>query len=282
MSRRKHSRNQAITPGKGTFNPEDENYVKHTKMGVWDLYQETRPELAYIPGASRVESYLEMYQSLPFVWKMMKDIGGIRSCWVMLTAYLSFSIMSALVPAVSLWYSGQLLKNCMSPQCLSYHDDLSPLFKVEFAVDQRTVDTALLFQVAGGRVACTITARLLSHCIGRVQVPLNKRIKRYYSTHIFHAMARLDVPTFDDPAVQRQMESAWSATGRSSVCWDTVQMVMGMMGTLIRLLSQVSVLVAVLRDQRDGPLLAVLSFGESIFQWISARRRFIDSGGKLI
>lgn len=152
--------------------------------------------------------------------------------------------------------------------------------QVEVAVDQRTVNTTLLIQVAGGRVACTIITRILRYCTGRVQLPLNKRIKQHYSAHIFHAMARLDSPTFDDPAIQRQMEAAWSTSGRSSVCWDTVEMALGVMSTLIRLFSQVSVLVAVLRDQRDGPLLAVLSFAESVFQWMSARRRFTDSGGQ--
>jgi len=124
--------------------------------------------------------------------------------------------------------------------------------QVEVAVDQRTVDKELLFTVAGGRIACTFAARLLGHCKDRVQTPLNKRIKQHYSTHIFRAMARLDVPTFDDPAVQRQMESAWSTTGRSSVCWDTIQMASGIVSTLMRLVSQVSVLTSVLHNQRDG------------------------------
>lgn len=152
--------------------------------------------------------------------------------------------------------------------------------QVEIAVEQRVVDKNLLIRVAGGRVACTIASRVISHCQSQVQIPLNKRIKQYYSTHIFHSMARLDVPTFDDPAVQRQLESAWSTSGRSSVCWETVQMFSGVISTVIRLFSQVSVLVAVLHDQRDGALLTILSFGESVFQWVSARRRFTDSGGQ--
>ncbi|KZP30394.1 P-loop containing nucleoside triphosphate hydrolase protein [Athelia psychrophila] len=246
--------------GKGTFNPEDETHVKHTKLGVWDLYKETQPELQNIPGSSRLEPYLEMYQSMPFVWKMIQDIGSIRSCWVMLATYLVFVVLAALIPAVSLWYSGQLLRI------------------VESAVDQRKVDTTLLMRVAAGRVMCTVASRVLSFGRNRVQLPLNKRIKQHYSTHIFQSMSRLDVPTFDDPAVQRQLEAATSSSGRSSVCWDTLQTFMHVMSTVIKLFSQMSVLVAVLRDQRDGPLLAVLSFAESIFQWISARRRFIDSG----
>lgn len=151
--------------------------------------------------------------------------------------------------------------------------------QVEVAVDHRTVDKELLVQVASGRIACAIVSRLLNHCKSRVQTPLDKRIRQYYSTHIFHSMSRLDVPTFEDPAVQQQMEAAWSTSGRSSVCWETIQMTSSVASTLIRLFSQVSVLISVLYNQRDGPLLTILSFGDSIFQWVSARRRFIDTGG---
>lgn len=103
-------RRRAPRPGKGTFNPDDAKHVKHNKLGVWDLYQEKNTKLARIPGASGAESYLEMYQSLPFVWRMFKDIGSIRSCWAMLFIYVVMVVIGSLVPAVSLWYSGQLLK----------------------------------------------------------------------------------------------------------------------------------------------------------------------------
>ena len=96
-------------------------------------------------------------------------------------------------------------------------------------------------------------------------------IKQFYSTHIFHAMARLDVPTFEDPVVQRQLEAASSISWRSSVAWETVRMTSSVMSTAIRLLSQVSVLVSVLRHQQDGPLLALLSFSQSLFQWFSGK-----------
>jgi hypothetical protein len=109
MRRVKHSRGSS----KGTFNPDDAQHVKHTKFGVWDFYQE-RSKLAHIPGAAKAEPYLEMYQeiyqSLPFVWRMLKELGQIRSCWTMLFIYLLVVLLASLVPAVSLWYSGQLLK----------------------------------------------------------------------------------------------------------------------------------------------------------------------------
>lgn len=96
--------------GKGTFDPEDIKHVDHTKLGVWDFYQERKPRLERIPGASRAESYLEMYQSIPYVYRMIKDIGSIRSCWIMLSTYFLLVVLESLIPALSLWYSGQLLK----------------------------------------------------------------------------------------------------------------------------------------------------------------------------
>ena len=114
MMRGKRSKAQ----GKGTFNPEDDKHVKHSKLGVWDFYQERRPELARIPGAAKAEPYLEMYQSLPFVWKMLKELGQIKSCWILLSLYLLIVLLASLVPAVSLWYSGQLLKIVCQPMSL--------------------------------------------------------------------------------------------------------------------------------------------------------------------
>lgn len=96
--------------GKGAFDPEDVKRVEHTKLGVWDFYQERHPTLDRIPGVSTAESYLQMYQSLPYVYRMVKDIGSIRYCWIMLSTYLLLVVLGSLIPAVSLWYSSQLLK----------------------------------------------------------------------------------------------------------------------------------------------------------------------------
>lgn len=96
-------RGARITSRKGVFNPEDITKVKHTKVGVWDLYEEKEPELANIPGSSRLERFLAMRQSLPYLWQMLKDIGSIRSCWWLLVWYMALVVVSAMVPAAALW-----------------------------------------------------------------------------------------------------------------------------------------------------------------------------------
>jgi hypothetical protein len=97
---------------------------------------------------------------------------------------------------------------------------------------------------------------------------------------MYHAMARLDLPTFDDPKVQRQLESSFPTSSRSSIAWDTVTMIFHIMTTAIQLVSQLSVLIRVLNNQQDGPLLAFLSFTEALFQRSAIREPFFHRGGK--
>lgn len=93
-------------------------------------------------------------------------------------------------------------------------------------------------------------------------------------------MARLDVPTFDDPVIQRQLEKAFPPHGRSSIAWDTVTMAMHIFSTIIQVVSQAFVLVGVLRDQRDGLLLALISFAHTLLQWIGMANNIFNAGGE--
>ncbi|KAG6819629.1 hypothetical protein H0H93_010049 [Arthromyces matolae] len=244
---------------KGKFDPSDAKNVKHTSIGVWDLYEEIQPELSHIPGSSRLEPYIEILQNLPFVWRMLKDIGSIRACWFHLVVYLISEGIASLVPAVTLWYSAQLLNI------------------VQLAIDERTVNRQLLFEIAAGRLACLFVARLMKYSKKRCVTPLNLHIRRFYALHSFRAMARLDVPAFDDDAVQRQLEQSVAPNSHTTIAWDTVRTSLAGVAMLIQLISQLSVLVSVLRGQRDGPLLAVLSFAQTIFTRSTFSQNFLTT-----
>ncbi|KAL5535096.1 hypothetical protein ACEPAF_3189 [Sanghuangporus sanghuang] len=250
-------RRRQWTSSKGTFNPDDEQRVKHTKIGVWDLYEEITPELKNVPGGAKLEQLNEMKQSIPYIWRMLQDLSGLKNCWLALALYVACTVVLSLLPAVALWYSGQMLRI------------------VESAVETRTVDTTVLTRVAVGRMTVAIVKRLLNHVKSRTMTLLDQRIKAHYSGHIFEAYARLDLPTFEDPIVRRQLEAAEG--GRSSVAWDTVQMLANTFSHVIQLVSQVSVLLSVLRGQRDGTLIAVLSFISPVFQWMRFQQ-FVSHG----
>ncbi|KAI8983177.1 P-loop containing nucleoside triphosphate hydrolase protein [Trametes punicea] len=240
---------QARSSRKGTFDPHDTRRVKHTRIGVWDLYEEINPDLEHIPGSTRLETLLEAYACLPYLIRMLQDILSIRSCWSLLVSYLAADVLLSLLPAASLWYSGQLLAI------------------LQTAIDTRTVDKDILFRICLGRIACTIGQRLLSHARQELRQPLSRRLKQQYSLHLFQARARLDLPTFEDPLVRRQLEEASSTSG--SIAWDTLVMASGIASTAIQVVSQVSVLARVLGAQQDGVLLAILSFSASLSDWVT-------------
>ena len=101
---------------------------------------------------------------------------------------------------------------------------------------------------------------------------LNGRIRRHYSVHTFHALARLDVPTFDDPVVSRQMDSVipdGGPGGRRTIPWTAISSVFSLGSTVIHLISQLIVLAGVLRRQRDGPLLAGIAALSHFFMMVT-------------
>ncbi len=86
------------------FNPDDTENVQHTRLGVWDLYEDKPEVLKRIPWSARLQPYIELGSGLPYVWKMLKDISGIRSTWILLIFLTLLNVIKALLPAVSLWY----------------------------------------------------------------------------------------------------------------------------------------------------------------------------------
>ncbi|EIN13242.1 P-loop containing nucleoside triphosphate hydrolase protein [Punctularia strigosozonata HHB-11173 SS5] len=181
-----------------------------------------------------------MQQDLPYIWITLKEILSLRRCWYLCAMYVIISALSALLPATSLWYSGQLLSI------------------VQTAVETRTVDRKLLFRIAAGRILCAIGKGFLHHLRMRVTIPLQSIIKQHYSVHVFHHMARLDVPTFEDPAVYNQFRTVWPKRG--SVAFETMKTLVDVGSQVVQFISQFSVLMNVLRDQPDAMLTTVLTF----------------------
>lgn len=91
-------------PRSGVFDPNDTQRIKHTRMGVWDLYEEhTSTDSIPIPASSRLEMLAQIFQGLPHVWRMLKDVCSVRRCLVLICLYFLVEIGAALIPAVSLW-----------------------------------------------------------------------------------------------------------------------------------------------------------------------------------
>lgn len=230
--------------------------MKHSRIGVWDLYEQ--------PPPPRISAQLTPYiENAPYVWHMINDVLAIPYCKLLLATYLSLDLLASLVPALSLAYQGQLLSI------------------VQTAVDTRSVDPHALTTAVAGAFLASLATRLLRYAKQRVATPLHARIKLHYSVHIFSALARLDVPTFDDPVVQSQLDAAVPKQASPSVPWAALSATTHVVATVIQLASQLSVLIAVLRNQPDGPLLAILCFALAFFKWNKSHKQWVSTGGAL-
>ncbi|KAG2345400.1 hypothetical protein BDR05DRAFT_998534 [Suillus weaverae] len=236
----------------GKVDPQDARRVRHTRIGVWDLYEDLQTDFSRKMGLSRSKTYAQLVQTMPYIARMFKDILSIRRARMLLPAFLAVEVLESLLPAISLWYSGQLLH------------------LTETVIETHAVDTTVLIHVAVGRVACTVAGHLLGHARTRIGIPLRMCLKQFYDRHMFHSMVRLDLPTFEDSAIRRQFGFALDDRGSNVPC-NAVEAStsLAMMG--ISLLSQLSVLFKILRGQQDGPLLVISGFSRSMFRWYSRR-----------
>lgn len=95
-------------------------------------------------------------------------------------------------------------------------------------------------------------------------------------------MVRLDVPTFDDPAIQHQFAQAFPKHPHTTIAFNAVKLTIRLISTALQLVSHVFVLARVLHNQPDGLLLAVLYFSYSILQWSNTRNSYTTKGGMCI
>lgn len=92
-------------------------------------------------------------------------------------------------------------------------------------------------------------------------------------------MSRLDVPTFDDPAVQRRLQQASPNRAHTNIVVQALTTILRVFATAIQLLTQLSVLFNLLKGQPDGFLLAFLSFAHAFAQWTKSNKPFISASG---
>ncbi|KAG1881161.1 P-loop containing nucleoside triphosphate hydrolase protein [Suillus subluteus] len=245
----------------GEVDYQDARRFKHTRLGVWDLYEERQSGLPRIPASSISKTYAQIIQNVPLLIRMLKDVFSIRRCPMLLSAYLVVEVLVSLIPAVSLWYSGQLLR------------------LVESAMDTRTVDTTVLVHFAVAHLICTVAMRFLRYSKTCIIPPLSLYIKKFYHERTFHSTAHLDVPTFQTIRCSRTLHNSSFALGHWStpVAWKIIEGSTDIAMMLIRLLSQLLVLITVMWEQQDGPLLVVLGFFHHVSPWYSTGQAVVRS-----
>ncbi|TFK85028.1 P-loop containing nucleoside triphosphate hydrolase protein [Polyporus arcularius HHB13444] len=221
-------------------------HIKRSRLGVWDFYEEIevdRPRLALAPLLAKLR---ELVDCLPYLVRVFKDVLSIPGCAPLVLIYAMAQLGDALVPAIAIWFQGQLLSITQT------------------AVETRTVDKERLLRIAAGRIACTTAGFFFERIQRTVEKPLNAHIRRWWALHCFHAYARLDYPTYNKTEVKRQLQDTTDDYYGQSVVWRTLELVTDIVSIITRLVAQTLVLVQVLRGQPDGPLLAVLTLSAEV------------------
>ena len=114
-------------------------------------------------------------------------------------------------------------------------------------------------------MSCSVFTFILRRVQQRVEIPLNGRIRRWWAVHSFHAHARLDLPTFEQGKVRKDLKDTLDNYWGDAVIWQCLELVIAIFSLAMRLAVQVVVLVKVLRVQKDGVLLGLLTLlGETI------------------
>ena len=143
-------------------------------------------------------------------------------------------------------------------------------FQVQSAIDKRAVDVNFLFWVAGGRALCTAVDHLLYYTLVRLDGAVDTRSRTLYWGRIFRSMARLDVPTWNDPAVSSHVSSlSPRTTDPDTAAWSAIKAVVEMGSTFLRLFSEAVVLFRVLQDHGDGALVVLASAASEAVSFIA-------------
>ncbi|EIW65305.1 P-loop containing nucleoside triphosphate hydrolase protein [Trametes versicolor FP-101664 SS1] len=237
---------------KGEFNINDKKSVKHTRYGVWDVYEERVSSTSVLPGLAVLEQQAEIVKCMPFVWRMFRDVLALPYCAFLLVVFFAAELGQAFMPAFSLWYQGQLLHI------------------MQIAIDTRTVDKDHLMHICAGRIACTIATHLIKFLRDRIRSSLVWRIRQWSDAHIFRARARLDVPTYQLSSVQRQLDDITTSPYMPPGVWRTIEMLSGFVRAATQATAQVAVLAQTLGGQKDGYMLAGLTMSSQTIQWLSS------------
>ena len=147
--------------------------------------------------------------------------------------------------------------------------------QAQSAIDKRAVDARFLFWVAGGRALCTAAGHALSYSSEKVSTALDSRARQLYSGRIFRSMARLDVPTWDDPAVASQISALRpDFPDTETVAWTAIMTLVETGSAFLRMLSEALVLFRVLRNHGDGSLLVLVSLASEAVSLLAFRDSF--------
>ncbi|KAF8605012.1 P-loop containing nucleoside triphosphate hydrolase protein [Ceratobasidium sp. AG-I] len=233
------------TAGRG-FDPTNPATSKHTKLGVWDLFEEKQAKINRVPMVKIYRRLATGFNGAPFAWRLLKDVLHLAPTLVIM--YLAAMAIHSVLPAVSLYYSSRMFQ------------------VIKEAVEHRSVDSSLLVQIAVARGLSAFFERGCLYTMQRIAPVISLRVRAHFAEYILQAHARLDVPTFDDNEVRGLLETV--SSDRSS-SWEALSEAFSVVSSVLQLFTQALVLWKIVHESDESILLVALSLIGPLASWWS-------------
>ncbi|KAF6748435.1 HlyB/MsbA family ABC transporter [Ephemerocybe angulata] len=219
------------------FDPDSE-LVRHTKKGVW-VYEDVSGSRKYfqIPSFSEVSAILQAIRD-PYVARLAKDMASIDGIAPWLALFTMANIAYQMLPSITLWYSTQLLN------------------LIQVSLGERRVDKAALFRAAFLRVFTSFLRQALRDTTRLSESHLTLAVESHFSFRLVKTHSTLDLQL--------------RARSTARIVWPLVTRIFTAMFSATAALSQVTLLLALFWNHREGRMLAFFVMGDFILQEIGA------------
>ena len=82
---------------------ENERVVKHTRLGIWDHYEEKDPDGRRLAVGDSFQAARETLAVLPYALRAVQDILAIPECKLQVAVFTASEFADAIIPAISVW-----------------------------------------------------------------------------------------------------------------------------------------------------------------------------------
>ncbi|KZW02375.1 P-loop containing nucleoside triphosphate hydrolase protein [Exidia glandulosa HHB12029] len=233
----------------GVFDPDDASKVAVKHFGIWTLYEEIqRYDFQWQwPGVGTFVRTANAFKNTEYLARLVGELLADSPGRCVL--YVFACLLSATLPAAGVWLSGQMLT------------------VVQRAIDTRSVDERWLVYIVLGRWLCALTQQLANVLSQRSSVPIQKRLRMQFTRHILKAHLRIDVPTYNDTAITRQLESSFGR-GNAEQAWGIISTIVRVVMSLVNFVTSLGVLSLLLWSHQESLPLAVVSIaGPLVSYW---------------
>ncbi|EJD55701.1 P-loop containing nucleoside triphosphate hydrolase protein [Auricularia subglabra TFB-10046 SS5] len=223
--------------------------VVHSRFaGVWDLYELHGTDKWSLPNAATLHRLKAGFINLRDMHSVLVQIllEQPRICFT----YFFCEIMAEVIlPNVSLWLASRLLG------------------LLNTALETQTINLRVVAMVIASKMLIRVLKLAMRKHANISTQLLRRRIQNHFIRHLVRVRARLDVPTFTDGPISRQLESATgSEHGEAAQGWGALSQFWDMVTTVMSLtLSLVVVFSMLWQNERVLPL-ACVAFVQPIFE----------------